>query len=669
MFRAVERSGHIIGGIPGAERRRLELAIDRVLDQRYRIIQPLGAGGSAQVYLAEDQALGREVAVKVLEHEAARDTEVRKRFVKEARALAQLSHPNICAVFDVGEVDGLPFIVMEKLENSLKGVIERSGPLEVADALRIAMEIASGLAAAHARGIVHCDMKPANVLFDREGRAKVADFGIARTPQDSAETPQLFATALYVAPERVEGKPPTPATDLYGLGLILYEMLVGKPPFTSSNPTVLLRDHVVRPPIPPSHLRPSLPREIDEIATKALAKSPALRYRNANDFLRALTRIEGAEDALMTVRVHETGHVVTRPLEGFLPYRSESPVVAMMSRHARPIRRAFYTAMLLLPLVGILTLSGVPLPYAALIGGIPAIIALAGHLSLALAIAWVVEGLALFLFVPVLAVIFLLLGLWLAVREYSAEQAILALSLPASVPIGLAPAVILAATALHGIAGILAIAWGAVMAVIVAIAMGVPTSGPFVVSGLLFRTPPDLLATSRSIEARSAILDVFRGGGSIQERLSPLGGYFDPKSMVEQVQSLVSRAAGADLTAMVGTIAAWVIAATMVWAVARILRLAVDAFFKTHRWFAVYLLATLLGVFAGALLLFGLFSSWRPLASSPEAVSESVLFISAMTGAVIALAVTVVIGATRPIEPVSEDLTGSAHAAFSRAQS
>ncbi len=666
MFRAVERSGHIISGVPGAQRRRLELAIDRVLDKRYRILQPLGAGGSAQVYLAEDQALGREVAIKVLDADAARDAEVHKRFVKEARALAQLSHPNICAVYDVGEVDDLPFIVMEKLEQSLKAAIERSGPLEVGEALRIALEVSAGLAAAHARGIVHCDMKPANVLFDAQGRAKIADFGIARTPQDSAETPQLFATALYVAPERVEGKPPTPATDIYGLGLILYEMLVGKPPFTSTNPTVLLRDHLVRPPIPPSHLRPSLPREIDEVVTKALAKSPQLRFKSANEFAKALSRIEGAEDALMTVRVHETGRLMTTPLAGMLPYRRESPAVATLARHAQPIRRVFYTALLLLPLLGLLNLSGVPLSYAALIAGVPAIIALAGHLSLALGLVWLIEGFLLFLFVPVIAVVFLLMALWLAIRDYSAEQAILALATPASVPLGLAPALILVSTTLHGIAGILAIAWGAIMTVIVAIAMGAPSTGPFVVSGLLFKTPPDLLATSRSVAARDAIVDVFRGSGTIEERLSPLGGLFDPKSIGDQVIDLTSRAAGADIIATLGTVAAWVLAATMVWAITRLFRLAVDALVPTHRWFAVYLFATALGVFAGALLLFGLFSAWRPLANSPDATSDSVLFVTAMTGAFVSLATTVVIGATRPIEPVSEDLTGSAQQALAR---
>ncbi|OLC52495.1 MAG: hypothetical protein AUH85_16865 [Chloroflexi bacterium 13_1_40CM_4_68_4] len=607
--------------------------------------------------------------MKILDQDAARDQNLRKRFVKEARALAQLAHPNICAVFDVGEVDGLPFIVMEKLEFSLKGLIEREGALEIGDSIRIATEVASGLAAAHARGIVHCDMKPANVLFDKEGRAKIADFGIARTPQDAQDTPQLFATALYVAPERVEGKQPTPATDLYGLGLVLYEMLVGKPPFTSSNPTVLLRDHVVRPPIPPSHLRPSLPRELDEVVTKALAKAPDLRYRNAADFARALSRIEGAEDALMTVRVHDSdnGKMMAAPLAGMVPSRSDSPVVALLSKHAGPIRRLFYTLFLLLPVVALLNTAGVPFSYAVLIAGIPGIVALAGYLSLGLAICWLIEGIALFLFVPVLSLLFLLTGLWLAVREYSAEQAILALAMPASVPLGLAPAVVLATTSLHGIAGVLTVAWGAVMAVVVALAQGTPASGPFVASGLLFKAPPDLLSTDRAVAARDAIVDVFRGGGPLDERLAPLGGYFDPKSMGDQITQLASRAAGADLQAMMGTIAAWVLAGAMVWVITRLFRQVMDSAFGAKRWFAVYLLATALGTFIAASLLFAFFSTWRPLATSSEAVSDSVLFISAMVGAIFSLTVSVIIGATKPTDSLSEDLTGTAQHVFGRA--
>src|SRR5687767_14720047 len=241
-------------------------------------------------------------------------------FVKEARSLAQLKHPNIVSVFDVGEVDNLPYIVMEHLAGgSVKDRIERTGPLKPGEASRIAIEVANGLAFAHSKGIIHADLKPSNILFDAEDHAKITDFGIARTPKDDS-TPELYATAMYVAPERVEGKSATVQSDVYGLGLVLYEGLVGKPPFTSTNAAVLLRDHVVRQPVPPSHLRPSLPRELDSVALKALAKQPNLRYQKASDFATALQRIENLDKDLATTRM-----VIADPLQDFVPKTAQSP--------------------------------------------------------------------------------------------------------------------------------------------------------------------------------------------------------------------------------------------------------------------------------------------------------------------------------------------------------
>src|ERR671931_1999678 len=178
--------------------------MERVLEGRYRIEEPLGVGGSSQVYLGRDQALSRDVALKILDPEAAADEHARKMFVKEAHALAQLSHPNIVAVYDVGEVDGSPFIVMEYMPGgSLKQRIETTGPLKPGDAVKVATEVANGLAFAHSKGIVHADLKPSNILFDANDTAKICAFGIARTPQEDADTPQLYATAMYIAPERV----------------------------------------------------------------------------------------------------------------------------------------------------------------------------------------------------------------------------------------------------------------------------------------------------------------------------------------------------------------------------------------------------------------------------------------------------------------------------------
>src|SRR5437879_205483 len=301
LTRVATRSAGVIVGAPA---RATELGMERVLQGRYKIEEPLGVGGSSQVYLARDQALNRDVALKVLDPAAAADGNLRRMFVKEARALAQLSHPNIVAVYDVGEVDDSPFIVMEYLPGgSMKERIEQAGPLKTGDAVRIAIEVANGLAFAHSKGIIHADLKPANILFDANDAAKICDFGIARNPQEDADTPQLYATAMYVAPERVEGKSATVQSDVYGLGLVLYEGLVGKPPFTSTNASVLLRDHVVRQPVPPSHLRPSLPRELDSLVLKALAKQPNLRYQKASEFATALQQIENVDKELATTRI------------------------------------------------------------------------------------------------------------------------------------------------------------------------------------------------------------------------------------------------------------------------------------------------------------------------------------------------------------------------------
>ena len=273
-------------------------------------------------------------------------------FVKEARSLAQLSHPNIVSVFDVGEVDNLPYLVMEYLAGgSLKDRIERTGPLKAGEGARIAIEVANGLAFAHSKGIIHADLKPSNILFDANDHPKIADFGIARTPKEDAATPELFATAMYVAPERIEGKQATIQSDVYGLGLVLYEMLVGKPPFTSTNAGVLMRDHVVRMPVPPSHLRPSLPRELDTIVLKALAKQPHLRYQKASDFAKALASIENIDKELATTRIMP---VMTEPISDFVPSVDQSPVVALLSSYGQPLRRIFFALIAALPVFALM---------------------------------------------------------------------------------------------------------------------------------------------------------------------------------------------------------------------------------------------------------------------------------------------------------------------------
>jgi len=664
---AFDRKAAAIVGAPGTAgmRRPTELAVDRVLEQRYRVLEPIGAGGSSQVYLASDTALGRQVAVKILDPGAAADPTLRRLFVKEARALAQLSHPNIVAVFDVGEVDGLPFIVMEHVPGtSLKQRIERTGALPVGDAIRFSDEIAAGLSFAHSRGIIHADLKPSNIMLDKDDHAKICDFGIARTPQEDADSPQLFATALYVAPERVEGRPASVATDVYGLGLVLYEMLVGKPPFTSANAAVLLRDHVVRPPVPPSHLRPSLPKELDAIVLKALAKDPGLRYQRASEFGSALARLDHTESAAdLTIAIAEPqrgdsgDQVMTVPIRGFVPRAEQSPVVALLSTHGQPIRRGMYGFLAALPLFGLFILSGFGLLPATLAGGFLIAVALLGPLGVALTLAWIVETALIFLFVPGLAVLFAIMGLWLWLRDVSSERTALAMAMPVTAPFGVAPALILAAAAIHGLGGVVTVGWGALMTVIFAVASGRQAFGTFVQTGLALE-PESLFDGSRAANMKIAVAHLLAGDST--DRFGPLLAQLDPAKLWGQLVGVGSRFSGADVTA-IATVIAWVIAALVVWTATRVLRRIFDTVLsRPKRWFSLYVFATTLGVLAGAAVLYMLFVTWMPLAASPGRPADGLLFISAMTGAFLAIAMGVVISATERPDDEEEPLPAMA---------
>jgi tRNA A-37 threonylcarbamoyl transferase component Bud32 len=617
--------------------------LERVLDKRYRIGSPLGAGGSSQVYLAQDTALNREVAIKVLDPVGAADANLRKQFVKEARSLARLSHPNIVSVFDVGEVDNLPYIVMEHLAGgSLKGRIERLGPLKAGEAARIAIEIANGLAFAHSKGIIHADLKPSNILFDADDHAKIADFGIARTPQEDAATPQLFATAMYVAPERVEGKHATVQTDVYGLGLILYEMLTGQPPFTSTNAGVLMRDHVVRMPVPPSHLRPSLPKELDTIVLRALAKQPALRYQKASDFANAVASIENIDKELATTRV-----VMTEPMHDFVPTVDQSPVVALLSKYGQPLRRAFFALFAALPVFALMVMASFGVPTAGVTAGLVAVIAVAGQLGLALAIAWVLETVLIFLFVPGLAVLFALMGLWVWLRDVRTEQAIMAMAMPVAAPLGLAPAFILTAAAVDGLMGVITAAWGAIITVIFAIAAGEQSLGPFVQTGFALRQE-SLFNAVRAIETKSALIGVLQGRGS------SLGEVMSPEVLIAQISALLSRLVGADVAA-VATVIGWTVASLTVWSVTRLLRSFFDTLLRRpKRWFSLYVIMQAVGILAGATILYLLFITWGPLDHAAGRPSDSVLFGSALVGVAFATATGVLIGATQRPDPEDE---------------
>src|SRR5580704_17185319 len=263
---------------------------ETIIDGRYRVISRLGSGGMADVYLAQDQLLGREVAVKVLHHHFAEDHEFVERFRREASSAAALSHPNIVGIFDRGEWNGTYYIAMEYVAGrSLKEIVREGGPLEPAAAIDIVVQILRAARFAHRRGVVHRDLKPHNVIIDEEGRARVTDFGIARAgASDMTLTGSIMGTAQYLSPEQAQGLAVSAASDLYSVGVILYELLTGVVPFEGETAVAIAFKQVSAVPQPPSALRPGLPPSLDAIVLRVLAKDPAQRYADADELIAAL---------------------------------------------------------------------------------------------------------------------------------------------------------------------------------------------------------------------------------------------------------------------------------------------------------------------------------------------------------------------------------------------
>jgi serine/threonine-protein kinase len=246
---------------------------DRVIGGRYRVLQPLG-GTMAEVFLAEDTELGRPVVVKLLGLEADK-----ARFEREARAAASLGHENIVTIYAYGEDAGRPYMVFEHLAGGSLEDRLREGPLPDEETRRVARDIAAGLAHAHARGLVHRDLKPANILFDEEGRAKIADFGIARLGGAGTltEAGTVLGTAAYISPEQAAGEPATPASDVYSFGVLLFRMLTGALPFSAEQPVELLRLHRTAPAPSVADFRDDVPARLESLVAAALAKDPADR--------------------------------------------------------------------------------------------------------------------------------------------------------------------------------------------------------------------------------------------------------------------------------------------------------------------------------------------------------------------------------------------------------
>ena len=264
----------------------------QLLNNRYKLLTQIAAGGMALVYKAQDTMLNRIVAVKILRESFAEDPAFQKRFVREAQSAANLTHPNIVTVYDFGRDGDRRYIVMEYVEGrDLKSVIRGEGPFPVARALNIAIQICAGVGAAHRLGVVHCDVKPQNVILTPEGQIKVTDFGIARAFSAAAPvgyTESVWGTPHYFSPEQAAGEQPTPASDVYSIGIILFEMLTGRLPFEGDNQQQLALAHLRDAPPPVTQFNPQIPLPLEQIVSQTLAKEPARRYRTADQLGRIL---------------------------------------------------------------------------------------------------------------------------------------------------------------------------------------------------------------------------------------------------------------------------------------------------------------------------------------------------------------------------------------------
>jgi serine/threonine-protein kinase len=294
----------------------MHVARDTMVDGRYRALKRLGAGGMAEVWCAEDEVLGRRVALKLLGQRFAEDPEFRERFRREAQAAAGLTHPNIVGSFDRSEWEGTPYLAMELVDGqTLKELVQQRGPLPPHIAVGLTEQILRALGYAHRRGIVHRDVKPQNVILDPEGQAKVADFGIARVGNsEMTQTGAIVGTVQYISPEQAEGLPVDRRSDLYSTGLVLFELLTGHPPFDGEAAVSIALKHINERPVPPGQLRPGIPPALEAVVMRSLEKDPALRYQSAEEFIAALEQ----------ARRQPTRQIVMEPTPGE-PWVDESP--------------------------------------------------------------------------------------------------------------------------------------------------------------------------------------------------------------------------------------------------------------------------------------------------------------------------------------------------------
>jgi eukaryotic-like serine/threonine-protein kinase len=298
---------------------------EQVLSGRYEILDRLATGGMAHVYRGRDHNLEREVAIKVLRDDFLDDPAFLSRFLLEARAAANLIHPNIVTIYDFGHEDRLYFMVMEYMPGAnLKTLMRRRGIFSTHEAIEWMVQICAGVGYAHRAGLVHCDIKPQNILISAEGRAKITDFGIARALagiQPDEHLDIVWGSPQYLAPEQAAGMPPSPASDVYALGIILFEMLTGQLPFSALDPDRLAELHQASPPPFPRHVNPAIPPALEQIILKVLSKEPAARYRTADQLGRVLANLTTTADQIRFPAASEDSHpqALTAPLGGTPP--------------------------------------------------------------------------------------------------------------------------------------------------------------------------------------------------------------------------------------------------------------------------------------------------------------------------------------------------------------